>query len=110
MNRVTIVAADVVLYVRRTKEVGVFLARFMAAQAAFRCLLRRQTGETDNLAGIRRFSVFLDGAVASFTTLPLRSLVLGESGFPVGTFVIALGDVLMAGLTRVSPHILRWIG
>jgi len=88
----------------------VLLAQLMAAQAAFGCVLSRKAGKADNLAGIRRFSVFLAGAVASFTTLPLRSLVLGESRFPVGTLVVALGDVFMAGLTRVSPYILRRIG
>ena len=52
VNRMAINAPDIIFYMLRTKEVGVLLAKLMAAQAAFRRFLAAQCSQADDLVWI----------------------------------------------------------
>src|SRR5262249_59561006 len=70
VDGVAIHAPYVVQQVRRTKEVRVLLAEFVAAQATPRRLFAGEAGEANDLGRIGGFGVFLSRAMTGLPTLP----------------------------------------
>lgn len=109
MNGMAIHASDVVFQMLRAKEIGMLRPELVAGQAAPGRLFARQGGKADDLRGVGRFGVFLARTVTGFATLKFGPFVLAQSGFPMGTTVIALGLFLMARLAGFSSNVLRWV-
>src|SRR5262249_5945357 len=109
MDGVAVNATYVVLDVFRAQEVRVLLPELMAAQAAFGGLFARQPGKADDLVGFRGPSRGLAGPVAGLASLPLRSLMFRERGFPVWALVITGCHLLMTRFAGLRAHVLRRI-
>lgn len=111
MRTVAIVASDVVLQMRRAREIAVFLAGLVAIEAARAGLCRRNALETENFGLIATaLDVGLAWAVAGLAAMPFGAPLRVQRGHKVRRsleiFVEALrGHIFMAGLAGFGAYI-----
>src|ERR1700722_3317692 len=108
---VAVDTANIVLQVRGSRKIGVFFAIAVAVQATLAGCLRRNTFEGEYLCLVAAaFNVFLARPVASFAALPLRSALVVQRGYEMGSGLKILENVFMAGFAGFGAHVKRWVG
>jgi len=109
VHRVTVHASNVVLEVLRAKKVRVLFSELMALQTLLARFLPGEFFEADDLAYISGLGVLFSGTVAGFAALPLHAMMLVEQRLPMGSAIVGLANVLMAGLAGIGANVLRRI-
>ena len=105
MRRMAVDASYIVLQVFRTQEVRVLFTKLMTVQTALTRFLPREQIKANNFGNVpSTVNVSLSGTVASFTSLILHTAVI-EHGFPVGTVIVALANLIMARSAGIGAHI-----
>jgi hypothetical protein len=105
MRRMAIDASHIVLQVLRTQKVRVLFAKLMTVQTALARFLPGEQIETNNLGNVpSTVNVSLSRTVAGLAALILHTAVV-EHGFPVGTVIVALGNLIVARTAGIGAHI-----